>query len=142
MQGAWEAKGKDEVGGYDRDIHGTIAQQRRSEVTDIYQETFSSKIRAAIVVDIWYVRDTMCTKRMIVPSGYNMYSEEEGAYCSELMGVVKAFIPPVWGPAVFWHLARVAHICDKECVQQYEVGDNVWMKRKARGESKAVPTMY
>ena len=61
----------------------------------------SPKIQPTIKAALRYTRDTAWAKRKLLPPGYIMYSAEEGTYCSELMSVVKPFIPRVWDPAVF-----------------------------------------
>jgi hypothetical protein len=60
----------------------------------------SPEIQSAIKVVARYVRDTTWEKRKMLLSGYNMYATENKTYSGELMGVVKAFIPPVWDPVV------------------------------------------
>jgi hypothetical protein len=97
----------------------------------------SPKIKAAIEVAARHVRDIVWTKRKMLLSGYSMYSEDEGTYYSERMGVVKAFIPPVWNPASFWHVFIVS--VTKSLYNSMRSEATWGMKRTATGESKAMP---
>ena len=102
------------------------------------KKKFSPKIQATIKVVARYVRDTVWTQRTSMPSGYSIYSEKEGTYCSELMGVAKACIPPAWNPMVCWYVFLVCVIKSVYNIIRSEATRG--MKRTAKGESKAVPT--
>ena len=86
-----------------------------------------------------YVRDTAWAKRKILPPGYIMYSNEEGTYCSELMGVLKPFIPRVWDTAVFLHVFLMS--MTKSVYNSIRSKATRGMKRTAKGESKGTPAM-
>ena len=100
----------------------------------------SPKIQAAIKVAARYVRDTAWVKRKVLPPGYAMYSLEEGTYCSELMSVVKPFIPRAWDPAVFWHVFLVS--VTKSVYNSMRSEATRGTKRTTKGKSKDVPTVY
>ena len=99
----------------------------------------SPKIQAAIKVAARYVRDTAWAKRKVLPPGYGMYSLEEGTYCSELMSVVKPFLPRAWDPSVFWHVFLVS--VTKSVYNSMRSKAMRRMKRTAQGESNDVPDM-
>ena len=99
----------------------------------------SPKIQVAIKVAARYVRDTAWAKRKVLPPGYGMYSLEEGTFCSELMSVVKPFLPRAWDPSVFWHVFLVS--VTKSVYNSMRSEAIRGMKRTAKGESKDVPAM-
>ena len=78
------------------------------------------------------MRDTAWAKRKILPPGYSIYSKEEETYCSELMGVVKPFIPQVWDSAVFWHVFLVS--VPKNVYNSMRFEPTRGMRRTAKGE--------
>ena len=85
------------------------------------------------------MRDTAWAKRKVLPPGYGMYSLEEGTYCSELMSIVKPFLPKVWDPAVFWHVFLVS--VTKSVYNSMRSEATRGTKRTANGELKGVPTV-
>ena len=93
-----------------------------------------SMTQTEIKVDARYMRDTAWEKRKTLPPGYSMCSEEEGAYCSELMEVVKPFISPVWDSAVFWHVFLVS--VTKSVYNSMRLEATRGIKRTVKGESK------
>ena len=95
-----------------------------------------SKIQAANKLATRYARDTTWAKRKLLVSGYSMYFDEEGTYCSELMVVMKAVIPTVWDPAVFWHVFLVSMTKIVYNSMRYEATRGV--KRTTKGESKKI----
>jgi hypothetical protein len=99
----------------------------------------SPKIQTVIKAAARYVRDIAWAKRKVLTPGYSMYSEEEGTYCSELMRVVKPFIPRAWDPAVFWHVFLVS--VTKSVYNSMRSEATRGMKRTAKGESNDVPAM-
>ena len=86
-----------------------------------------------------YVRDTVWAKRKIMPPSYSyiMYSEEEGTYCSELIGVVKLFIPREWDPGVCWHVFLVS--VKNSVYNSMRSKGTQEIKRTAKGGSKGAP---
>ena len=97
----------------------------------------SPKIQTAIKAAARYVRDTAWAKRKVLPPAYGMYSLEEGTYCSELMSIVKPFLPRAWDPAVFWHVFLVS--VTKSVYNSMRSEATRGMKRTAQGESNEVP---
>ena len=86
------------------------------------------------------MRERHCvSKRKVLPPSYSLYSKEEGTYYSELMGVVKPFIPQVWDPAVFWHVFLVS--VTKSVYNSMRSEAKRMMKRTGKGESKGVPAV-
>ena len=99
----------------------------------------SPTIKTAIKTASRYEKDTAWEKWKVLPPGYSMYIEEEGAYCSELMGFVKPSIPRAWDPTVFWHVFLVS--VTKSVYNNMRSEEMRGTKRTVKGESKGMPAV-